>query len=418
MRRDGLAALLWSSRITVAATASYVVAVLLFPGTIPLLAPLTAMLVVQVTPVSLLASGVDRVISVVSGVTLAVVFASMLPLTWWSLGLLIFVAITLGQVLRLKANLVEVAISAMLVLGVGALAAEAAAWQRITETLVGAAVGIAANLLFPPKVASADAGDAIDGLADRLSELLSRAKDELTGLVTGGGDISPAARDWLDEARTITHDMPRIWQALLQAEEGRRLNVRAVGTADVGPGLRQGLESLEHSAVAIRSMFRSVLDATLETDWLDDELLSAEDVFPGIAQAFGELAACVDAFGQLVHDEGDPTSRVSDSDVHPLREAQDGMNEARARLEEALLAGGPRPLVELNAALLATVKRMQREMDLDERLRRQLRTLRRSRPARSDLDLDDEAEWTVSMEYDPEADTQRIPVARRPKRRP
>ena len=60
LRSDGREAILWSLRITVAAVASYVVGTLLFPGTRPLLAPLTAMLVVQVTPVSLLASGLDR----------------------------------------------------------------------------------------------------------------------------------------------------------------------------------------------------------------------------------------------------------------------------------------------------------------------------------------------------------------------
>ena len=50
---------------------------------------------------------------------------------------------------------------------------------------------------------------------------------------------------------------PRSARPSLQAEQGRRLNVRALGTPDVGPGLRQGLEALEHSAVAIRGMFRA-----------------------------------------------------------------------------------------------------------------------------------------------------------------
>ena len=128
LRNDGRAAVLWSLRITIAAVASYVVALLFLPGAQPLLAPLTAMLVVQVTPVSLLASGLDRVVSVVTGVALAVGFAAVLPLEWWSLGLLIFVCITIGQALRLRSNLIEVAISGMLVLGVGSLSAESAAW--------------------------------------------------------------------------------------------------------------------------------------------------------------------------------------------------------------------------------------------------------------------------------------------------
>src|SRR3954453_20736620 len=134
LRADGRGPVLWSLRITVAAVISYVVATLLFPGTQPLLAPLTAMLVVQVTPVSLLASGLDRVVAVVTGVSLAIAFAAVAPLEWWSLGVLIFLSITLGQVLRLRANLIEVAISGMLVLGVGSVAAEAAAGQRFPVT--------------------------------------------------------------------------------------------------------------------------------------------------------------------------------------------------------------------------------------------------------------------------------------------
>src|SRR5690348_14073224 len=122
LRTGWRGAVLWSLRITVAAVISYVVATLFFPGTQPLLAPLTAMLVVQVTPVSLLASGVDRVVAVVSGVSLAVAFAAVVPLSWWSLGILIFLSITLGQALHLRDNLIEVAISGMLVLGVGSLA--------------------------------------------------------------------------------------------------------------------------------------------------------------------------------------------------------------------------------------------------------------------------------------------------------
>jgi uncharacterized membrane protein YccC len=414
LRRDGRAALLWSLRITVAAVASYVVGRLFFPDTQPLLAPLTAMLVVQVTPVSLLTSGLDRVVAVVSGVSLAVVFATQLPLAWWSLGLLIFAAITVGQVLRLRSNLIEVAISAMLVLGVGALGAEAAASQRIAETLVGAAVGIAANLLFPPKVASADAGRAIDGLADSLRELLDRAAEELDRLATEPGNLSPAARVWLEDARRITHEIPQIGAVLLRAEQGRRFNVRAVGRPDVAPGLRQGLEALEHSAVAIRSMMRAVVDAAADAAWQRDE--RAADLLGGLAQTFRELAAGVDAFGHLVRDEADSSSRITAADVQTLREALDGMHEARARLEEMLTSGTVTELVELHAAVLSTIKRLLGEMDLDERVRRQMRLPRTHRPRLRTRGTRPTDGPSTPSEPTPEAETQLLPTHERGRR--
>ena len=334
VRRDGRASVLWSLRITIAATASYLVASLFFPGTQPLLAPLTAMLVVQVTPLSLLASGLDRVIAVVAGVVLAVGFAAVVPLEWWSLGVLILIAITIGQFLRLRSNLVEVAISAMLVLGVGAIGAEAAAWQRIAETLVGAVVGIVATLVFPPKVATSDAGRAIDGLADAVSELLVRAADELGAMAAGEPQhLAGAAREWLDDARRITHNIPQVGAALLKAEEGRRLNVRAVRTPHVEPGLRQGMEALEHSAVAIRGLMRSLADAS-DGDWLDED--SARGVLGDLSETFRELAAGTDAFGELVRHEGDAQASLSQGDIARLQDAQDGMLRARTRLDEAL----------------------------------------------------------------------------------
>jgi uncharacterized membrane protein YccC len=373
LRRDGRASLLWSMRITVAATASYLVASLFFPSTQPLLAPLTAMLVVQVTPISLLASGLDRVIAVVAGVALAIGFAAVVPLEWWSLGVLILISITVGQFLRLRSNLVEVAISAMLVLGVGAIGAEAAAWQRIAETLVGAVVGIIATLVFPPKVASSDAGRAIDGLADAVSELLVRAASELDAMTEEDSHrLSGASREWLGDARRITHDIPVVGAALLRAEEGRRLNVRAVGTPHVEPGLRQGLEALEHTAVAIRGLMRSVADAS-DGDWLDQE--SAGGVLRDLAETFRRLAAGADAFGELVRHEGDVQAGLSRDDIARLQDAQAGMLEARTRLDAALDEAWPADVVELYAATRATVRRLQHELGLDERMRRQLRLL-------------------------------------------
>ena len=375
VRRDGRAAVLWSSRVTVAATASYVVASLIFPGTQPLLAPLTAMLVVQVTPLSLLASGLDRVVAVVAGVVLAVGFAAVVPLEWWSLGILILISITIGQYLRLRSNLVEVAISAMLVLGVGEIGAEAAAWQRIAETLVGAAVGIVATLLFPPKVPSGDAGRAIDGLADAVSELLVRAADELGDMAEAHRDrLAGAAREWLDDARRITHDIPR----------GRGHPAPGGGGPSAQPArsphaARRARASAGHGGAGALGGGRPQPDALgagqHRRRHLADRGLCAAPTFSDLAATFRELAAGVDAFGELVRNEADAQVDLSLGDIARLQEAEDGMRRARARLDAALTTEQSPNVIELYAATRSTVRRLQHELALDERVRRQLRLL-------------------------------------------
>ncbi|CAN5899793.1 aromatic acid exporter family protein [soil metagenome] len=378
-RRNGRAEVAWALRLTTAAVASYVVAVAMFSGTKPLLAPLTALLVVQLTPISLLASGVDRVLSVVAGVSLAVGFTVVFPLTWWSLGLLIAVSLLVGLAIRLGPNLVEVPISAMLVVGVGTLGVESAGWQRLSETLVGAAVGVLSNLLFPPKVTTDEAGEDIAALADELARLLQRAADELSGRELSGDEVSAYATTWLDDSRLLTYDIPRIGSALLRAEQSRRLNLRALGTPDVGPGLRQGLEALEHSSVTVRSMFRSIKDAVDDPGWPGGEVAAASAVV--IAEFLRDLAGGIGSFGELVRAEAQPHDLDRTPQVTRVREGREGLREARARINDLLLTDSGPVLTELHFALITTVKRLLRELDLDERIRRQLR----SRPAASPL---------------------------------
>ena len=348
------------------------------------MAPLTALLVVQLTPVSLLASGLDRVLSVVAGVSIAATFATFVQLTWWSLAIVIAVSILVGQALRIGSNLIEVPISAMLVLGVGALAAESVAWQRVSETLVGAAVGVVSNLLFPPKVTVQDAVSAITGLADDLAGLLDRAGEQMAGAETSSAALADAATGWLDDARRITYDIPNVGTALLRAEESRRLNLRAAGTFDPGPGLRHGLEALEHSAVAVRSLFRSLVDTSRA---VDPEVTFGPELRSAVAVALHEFAAAIRAFGGLMRADASP-GQVQPVEMEPVRQALDGLEEARARITELVLVDDDPVRSELNFALLTTIKRLLVELDVDEQLRRQesvgppmlLRMRRRRRP--------------------------------------
>jgi hypothetical protein len=367
-RRGGWAGLAWAARLTSASVAAYALALVFFPGTEPLLAPLTALLVIQLTPVSLLASGVDRVVSVAVGVSVAAIFSTAVDLTLWSLAVVIAVSLVVGQVLRLGSNLIEVPISAMLVLGVGSLAAESAAWQRVAETLVGAGVGVASNLLVPPRVRTRDAAAAIDAMFDDLAGLLDRAAAELASSSTGSPVLPDRAAGWLDDVRRLTHDIPNVGSTLLRAEESRRLNLRAVGTPDPGPGLRHGMEALEHSAVTVRSLFRSLLDAGTGGGWAEGE--HVVEVEGAIAVLLGEFADVLRAFGRLVRAEIEPGHGRA-PDLTGLREALEGLSEARARIDELILTESAPMHSELNFALLVTVKRLARELDLDEHVRRQ-----------------------------------------------
>ena len=400
VRQRGRSAAYRAARIAGASVAAFLVAQAL--GLVdppPLVAALTALLVVQATAASTLVNSMQRVLSVVAGVALAVVFVSAVGLSWWSLFILVAVSIIVGQLLRLGPHLLEVPISAMLVLGVGFTAgAEVAGLGRVVETLVGAAVGVLVNVLFPPAVQTRHAGQAVQRLAEEIAALLEEAAQGLgspsagssVGSVTDSGNLFPtgtgwfaipsvdrssgdhgltldATARWLDDARRLSRHVPRVDRALTHAEESRRLNVRALGTPRTVRSLRAGLETLELCSVAVRSLFRSI------DDWVRAGTPGSDTTHVARARAawaelLADLAVVVRAFGALLRAE---TTDAATAEEAPLADALDRLRLDRLRYAEVVLAD-PREhpdLWELNGALVALVDRTLLELDADAHAR-------------------------------------------------
>ena len=352
-------------RLTSAAVAAFVVALLLLPGSVPILATLTALLVVEITLKDSLTSGVQRIVSVATGVLMAVLFSSVVGLTWWSLGILIALSILVGQLLRLGPHMLEVPISAMLVLAVGG--AGSAAVDRIAETLIGVAVGLAMNLAFPPKTGGDSAAQAVHQFATELARLLRTASGGLADPI----DQSLAAR-WMDDARRLSRNVPEIDKALRQAEEGRRLNPRALVMPNTSSSLRAELDALEHTSVTVRSMFRSIQDGVRDHPMIDAR---GEDLRLVFAALLADVAATVEAFGELALDEGtdhiEGTERSVSTALERLREARDRADDLRM-----MDSGAGDDGWALSEPVLQAVERVLRDLDV-------LGQTRRPRPLRA-----------------------------------
>jgi len=177
---------------------------------------------------------------VVTGVLIALGLSRWIGFTWWSLGLTITLGLAVGYALRLREAVLEVPISAMLILSVGS---KAAATSRITETLIGTAAGLIAGfVLTAPQVEPAE--EAIADLARAMADLLDRMAAGLND-----GSVNDSAPAWLDQARALGNEIRRVDEALQQAEESTKLNPRSVRLPYSTVTLRQSLETLEHSAI-------------------------------------------------------------------------------------------------------------------------------------------------------------------------
>ncbi|MFB7463574.1 aromatic acid exporter family protein [Streptomyces sp. NPDC056224] len=353
-------------RSTAAAVVSYVVALQLSSEPAPLTAPLTALLVVQVTLYTTLTTGVRRVNSVVAGVVIAIGFSALVGLTWWSLGLIILASLVIGRVVKAGEFVPEVAISAMLVLGVTRVADTA--WDRVLETLIGAAVGLLFNVLFVPPVWVQPASDAITDLAARMRTLLQHIGGELGGSTT----VAEAAAR-LHEARRLDNDITQVDAALRQAEDSLRLNPRVREGALFSLVLRTGLDTLEICAVVLRVTCRTLTD--LAKVRVEQPLLPPA-ISGALRDLYGHMAMAVEAFAELI------TAQVSANAEEAEARLTKELGTARASREHLaeLLLEQVRDHPgewQLHGALLAEADRVLDELGVDKRSERLLEELDR-----------------------------------------
>jgi Aromatic acid exporter family member 1 len=347
-----------TAKSTLAAVLSYVAADQLNTSEAPILAPLTALLVVQLTVYETVAQGIQRIFSVLAGVLIAVGLATFVGLTWWSLGAVVAVSLAVGQFLRLGPHAVEVPISAMLVLAVGGAGAEGAAAGRVYETLVGAAIGVAINFAVAPPVHLRPAGAAIEDLAARLTEFLRGLAGELRQ-----GWSRAAADRWLNEARALGPQVSLADQSLARAEQSAVLNPRGDEVREAQPRLRTALTGIELCYILLRTLCREMFDRTFylpsdkETEaygpdaraTLADVLESAADAMSGVAEVAAGAGPVETARARVqeylvdLHRRRDRLSKLLLVDPHA--------DAAAWQQHGALLAAVDRLRVEIEAAV-------------------------------------------------------------------
>ncbi|MER6472249.1 FUSC family protein [Streptomyces collinus] len=362
-------------RSATAATIAYVIALRLSPEPAPLTAPLTALLVVQVTFYATLTNGIRRVNSVVAGVLVAIAFSLLVGLTWWSLALLIVASLGVGHLVRVDEYVAEVAISAMLVLGVTTVGFTA--WARIVETLIGAVVGMGCNLLLPPPVWVDQAGQSIEDLARRIRQLMLRTGEEAAGRTPW-----ELAAERLHEARRLDHDIVQVDAALRQAEDSLRLNPRVKEGLLHRVVLRTGLDTLEICTVVLRVLARTFTDLA--------KARGSEELFPPrvgalVEQLLAEIADAVVSFAVLVtthlSENAESAEARLTAELHSAAGTRDRLAEL---LQEEVRADWAN--WQLLGAMLTEANRMIDELDTEHRTRRLFEELDRvSREQRAKL---------------------------------
>jgi uncharacterized membrane protein YccC len=291
--------LLQAVKTSLATVLAWLVAGVTLPGELPVFAAVAALIVVQPSVNQSLVKALERSIGVIAGVAIATGVSLLLGSAGWIVIVAIVVAILASWALRLtptSAN--QVAISAMLVLALGAATPEYAG-LRIVETLIGAATALVVNALVVPPVPIRPARSSVDLLGRAVAEHLETLGDALRRPLG-----RPELESLMIQARLLRPMREKAVSAVDEAEESLALNPRR---GSLGPAVAETAELLERLTALVNrvvGMTRSIHDQ-YESSLTDDPVVA--EIASQLEKAGHDLRGVVDAgLGTVREEEVEP----------------------------------------------------------------------------------------------------------------
>ncbi|WP_295014078.1 aromatic acid exporter family protein [uncultured Microbacterium sp.] len=299
LRSARRAPLLQVAKSAAATIAAWLVAGWLVPGHLPVFAAIAALLVVQPSVNQSLAKAIERSIGVIAGVVIAVLLTMVLGGLSWVVLLAVVVAMLAAWSFKATTGTAnQVAISAMLVLALGASSQDYAV-DRIIETLIGAAIGFVVNVSIVPPVLVAPVRRDLALLGGELAASLDRLGEALPR------DTAPERRQELMlEARLLRPMKDAADASLLAAEESLTLNPRGSAHREELSSMRELLDRLGPIVTQVIGMTRAYVDQY-------DDTLPAEPSVPAIAEQLHRAGHDVRLAVQLAEVVAEPEALTS-----------------------------------------------------------------------------------------------------------
>jgi uncharacterized membrane protein YgaE (UPF0421/DUF939 family) len=300
---------LQAAKTAVAAGASWFIAADVMGNTIPVFAPLAALLTVQVTVWDSVARGLQRVLGVVVGVLVAYGFARLAGINAWSIGLVVFVSLLVGRALRLgQQGSIQVPVSALLVLVLGATTG-GYALDRVLDTMVGAATGILVNIVVVPPTRLKDARREVDAFATAIAALLRGVAESF---VLPGAD---RAAD-LAQARRLSDDTKAASLAVERSDAATRLNPAGRRDRPAVQNLLAAVKTLTRIERAARGVTRALADAPVGWHPPDELAKLLNRLLATVAGEIGSWVAAVTSSPGTAEPAGAAGSDSSADDVY------------------------------------------------------------------------------------------------------
>jgi uncharacterized membrane protein YgaE (UPF0421/DUF939 family) len=241
------------AKTVLAAVAAWVIAASVLDLPQPFLAPWAALLVVHATVYRTFSKGTQQVAATVVAVVLASAVGEAFGLTTAAIAILLLIALVMGAVPWLGAEVTTIATTALVVLTTG-FDDDVMLLSRLLDTAIGVAVGLVVNLVVWPPLRRHTAAKALDHVDDAIGELLVEMADDLRA----GGEAEDVEA-WIERTREIDEHLDSAWALVRQAQESARMNPRRSARTMKDPKQWFGLlRRMEQAIADTRSLARTI----------------------------------------------------------------------------------------------------------------------------------------------------------------
>ncbi|PYE15889.1 aromatic acid exporter family member 1 [Williamsia limnetica] len=310
------AALIQAIKASVAALIAWVLAAEVFDFSQPFLAPWSAVFIVAATVYRSVRSAAQQLAASFIAVILASAATEFIPWDLAALFIAVLLGLLVGQWRYFGDSGTWIGITALLIL-TSASVEESALIDRLIETAIGAAIGIAVNATIAPPVHQLDAADAIRRVADDLADVLDHMGTAALSDDRQSFDSGMRAR----AAVVLVRDAER---AVALDRESRRLNPRVraggIGSSDWDAKL----SALRHAWSHVEELGKTLQATRQESGPFEKQTRRC------LAEMFGHLAELVlkssdDAASQTDVEQAADAARQSLHAVEHILEATDSV---------------------------------------------------------------------------------------------
>ncbi|MBC9713299.1 FUSC family protein [Streptomyces sp. TRM66268-LWL] len=300
-------------RAALASALAWWVAADLLDLSAPDLAPVGAMLACQLTPYGTARRAFHRGAGVAFGGALGLTASMTVGVTPLTMFATVLVGMCAGRLLRLGGQVHQIALTAVLVMGVPGHFDYGV--HRLAANLLGVAIGAAVGLAVPPPPFARRASEKLAHLSGQMSELLNEMSEQLRD-----GNWDAHSGEWVERARALSERLTKVRTAVAAAEDANRWRPH---TRDATLRVERLIEStrcLDHVGHQIRGIARGLYNLTYREGrppalhWShEDRALRPEPTRTpeGLDQLLADLASTLAVLAEprLLHDSPTPQLR-------------------------------------------------------------------------------------------------------------